>query len=142
MTHRPAPCVLWSWMALLLLAALLPTAILWITLPYLPTAWQGAVWLCWSSALTVTAGVYLPLRRRRMRYVLSDTYVQVSAGVLFATTRYMEREAVRQVTLLQGPIERRCAITYLLIRATGGYLLLEGVPIGQAQEWCRRLYLQ
>ena len=142
MTEKPTPCVLWSWMLLLVTAAVPLTALCAFATAYLPTMAQRWTWGIWVSLLALTAGVYLPLRRQNMRFSLTDGGVAVTAGVLWITTRRMHRDAVRQVTLLQGPIERRCHTAFLLVSGTGGYLLIEGIPLAQAEEWCRLLCTQ
>lgn len=138
--EKPADCVLWSWMLLLAVAAVPLTAAVAVAIPYLPALWRGWLWLVWCGVFVVIACVYLPLRRRSMRFALTEDSVEVTIGVLFITTRRIRREAVRQVTLLQGPIERRCHTAFLLVSGTGGYLLIEGIDLAQAEEWCHHLY--
>lgn len=140
MTEKPTSCVLWSWLLLLATAAVPLTAILTIVVAYLPTMWQRWLWVIWGSALPIIAGVYLPLRRKNMRFSLTDDGIEVTGGVVFLSTRRMHRDAIRQVTLLQGPVERRHHTVFLLVSGTGGYLLVEGIPLTQAEDWCRRLY--
>ncbi len=140
MTEKPIPCVLWSWMLALATAAIPLTALFAIGTAYLPHAWRFPTWVTWIGTLILLGCVYLPLRRRQMRFSLTDNGVEVTSGVLFITTRRMHRDAVRQVTVLQGPIERRCDTAFLLVSGTGGYLLVEGIALAQAEDWCRRLY--
>lgn len=140
MTEKPAPCVLWSWVMLSLTAAAPLTALLAVAASYLPPMWRLTLWAVWAGVLVLFGCVYLPLRRRNLRYALTENGIEVTVGVLILTTRRIRREAVRQVTLLQGPIERRCHTAFLLVSGTGGYLLAEGLPLAQAEEWCRRLY--
>ena len=142
MTEKPAPCVLWSWVMLSLTAAAPLTALLAVAASYLPPMWRLTLWAVWAGVLMLFGCVYLPLRRRNLRYALTKDGIEVTVGVLILTTRRIRREAVRQVTLLQGPIERRCHTAFLLVSGTGGYLLAEGLPLAQAEEWCRRLYPQ
>ena len=142
MTEKPAPCVLWSWVMLSLTAAAPLTALLAVAANYLPPMWRLTLWAVWAGVLVLFGCVYLPLRRRNLRYALTKDGIEVTVGVLILTTRRIRREAVRQVTLLQGPIERRCHTAFLLVSGTGGYLLAEGLPLAQAEEWCRRLYPQ
>lgn len=138
--EKPADCVLWSWMLLLAVAAVPLTAAIAVAIPYLPPLWRGWLWMVWSGIFLLIGGVYLPLRRRSMSFTLTADSVEVTGGVVFITTRRIRREAVRQVTLLQGPIERRCGTAFLLVSGTGGYLLIEGISLVQAEDWCRRLY--
>lgn len=141
MTEKPADCVLWSWWLMALTAALPLTAVLAVAAVYTTAVWRLWLWLGWTVTLLLFAAVYLPLRRRRMRFRLTEDGIEVTAGVLFVTTRRIRYEAVRQVTILQGPIERRYRTAFLLVSAAGGYLMAEGVPLAQAEDWCRRLHL-
>ena len=138
--EKPADCVLWSWILLLAVTALPLTAAVAVLLPYLPLAWRGWLWVVWGGVFVGIACVYLPLRRRNMCFFLTEDCVEVTSGVAFVTTRRIRYEAVRQVTLLQGPIERRCHTAFLLVSGTGGYLLVEGIDLAQAERWCHRLY--
>jgi membrane protein YdbS with pleckstrin-like domain len=139
MTEKAAPCVLWSWMLATLAMAVPLTALLAAAVDYLPLSWRPILWTIWGGVLLLFGGIYLPLRRRNLCYALTDECIQVTGGVFFLTTRRIRCDAVRQVTLLQGPIERRCGTVFLLVSGTGGYLLAEGLPLAQAENWCRRL---
>lgn len=139
MTEKPADCVVWSWVMLLVIVAVPLTATWAVAVTYLPPSWTWPLWGIWGGTLLLVGGVYLPLRRRNMRFTLSEQDIETIGGVLFITTRRIRCEAVRQVTLLQGPVERRCGTAFLLVSSTGGYLLVEGIRLKTAEDWCRRL---
>lgn len=139
MTERPADCVLWSWWLMALTAALPLTALLAVATAYFAVAWRLWIWGGWVATLMLFLTLYLPLRRRGMRFRFTDDGIAVTSGVLFVTTRRIRREAVRQTTILQGPVERRYGTAFLLVSATGGHLMAEGIPLAQAEDWCRRL---
>ena len=140
MMEKPATCVLWSWILLLAVAATPLTAAITVAIPYLPLAWRGWLWVLWGGVLLMIGCVYLPLRRRSIRFCLTANSIEVTGGVWFSTTRRIRREAVRQITLIQGPVEKRCHTAFLLVSGTGGYLLIEGIGLAQAERWCQRLY--
>lgn len=140
MTEKPANCVLWSWIILLAAASIPLTAAIAVAVGYLPHPWRWWLWGIWGSTLTVIGCVYLPLRRRTLRFSLTDSGIETTSGVIFLTTRRIHRDAVRQVTLLQGPIERRYHTAFLLVSSTGGYLLVEGIELKTAEAWCHHLY--
>lgn len=142
MTKQPAHCVVWSWLLLSLAVAIPHTVVTAMVAVYLPLWCQWLLWGSWILVLLVFWGWYLPVRWRRMRYLLGEDSIEVTGGVIIGTTRRIRRDAVRQVTLWQGPIERRTGTAFLLVSATGGYLLAEGVDLKQAEDWCRRLYPQ
>lgn len=139
MNERPAPQILWSWVVAVFAAAVPLTGLIcWLVWLFLPT-YLPAVLVVWSGGLLLLLGVYLPLRRRSLSFSLDREQITVTSGVVFTTTRRMRVDAVRQVTLLQGPLERRFDTAYLLISATGGYLLVEGIHRHRAEAWCRQL---
>lgn len=108
----------------------LPTVSLWI-----------AQWftVLWSSVLTWLLTVYYPLRYRRMRYALGNEAVEAVQGVFFLSHQRLPLSAVRHITAIRGPLERLTGITSLFIRATGGHLLLEGVPADEATAFTRAI---
>ena len=139
MKERPAPQILWSWrLAATAVALPLTGALCWLLQLFWPAYLPAALWI-WGGFLAGLLGIYMPLRRRSISFSLEAEQVTVTGGVWFSTTRCMRADAVRQVTLWQGPLERRLGIAYLLISATGGSLLIEGIPRPRAEEWCQRL---
>ncbi|MBQ4333339.1 MAG: PH domain-containing protein [Clostridia bacterium] len=139
MHEKPSPRVLWSWAAAALTAAIplgVGSALLARYGAPTPALLFTALWV---GLMLLTLCVYLPLRRRNLSFSLDEKRVCVTGGVVFITARYMDTRAVRQVTLLQGPVERLCHTAFLLVSATGGYLLIEGLDSDRAAEWCRRL---
>lgn len=139
MIEKPSSGVLWSWMCLTWIAAAPLTAIggWWLSL-YRPDCMLPAT-VGWCLCLFVFLFFYLPRRRRSLSFAIETDRVWVSGGVFFITTRSMAIDAVRQVTLLQGPLERLCHTAFLLVSSTGGYLLVEGLELERAEEWRRRL---
>lgn len=137
MYEKPSPHVLWSWVSIVLAVAIPHIIIggwlLWRLLPHLTIPFV----VLSVAATAVILLWYLPQRRQNMRYSLGQQRVTVRGGVLFITSRRMELDAVRQVTLLQGPVERRHHTAFLLINGTGGYLLIEGIDRQRAEEWCK-----
>lgn len=142
MNERPMPSVLYSWLTVVAVIALPITGlVLWLAGRFLPTLLLPVL-LVWGGVLLWVVGVYLPLRRRSLAFCLTENQLTVTGGVLFITTRQMHTHAVRQITLLQGPLERRMGIAYLLVSATGGHLMVEGLSTEQAKDWCQRLQPQ
>ena len=135
MGEKPSFRVIWSWLTVLLAAAvLLSGCILWL----IPQAAVSVCALLWVL-LSAIGSILLPLRWRRMRFSITQGYVCVYGGVWITGRRMMALDSIRQVTVWQGPVERLCRTAFLLIRSTGGYLLLEGVEQARVEEWCRRL---
>ncbi len=139
MNEKPVPQILWCWRAVVAAIALpLTGALCWLLWLFLPTYLPVTLWF-WGGFLLFLLGVYLPLRQRSLSFSLGPEQLTVTSGVWFTTTRRMRVDAVRQVTLLQGPLEKRFDTAYLLISATGGSLLIEGIRRNTAEEWCKRL---
>lgn len=138
MQHKPSPRVLWSWVTLTLLTAV-PLIVGTILLLYVQRRIAAIFAGIWSGLMLVILCVYLPLRRRHMSFALDEQRIGSTGGVLFVTSRRIPLDAVRQVTLLQGPVERLCGTAFLLVTATGGHLLIEGIDYDRAEDWCRRL---
>ncbi len=139
MKQKPSPRVLWSWLTLLV-AAVLPLTLLggWV-LTRLPMVLWFPITTAWGVLILIIGAVYLPIRWRRMSFSLEKDRLSATGGVWLRTTRRMHRDAVRQVTLLEGPVERLCHTAFLLVRSTGGYILIEGIDRDLAGDWCRQL---
>ncbi len=139
MIEKPAPRLLWSWMALLAMVTL-PALVLteWLVRSFFPE-YIGIAAVVGGVCALILGGWYLPRRRDSLSFAMDGERVWVRSGVVFVTTRYIPVEAVRQVTLWQGPLERRWDTAFLLISATGGYLLVEGIPRERAEVWRKRL---
>ncbi len=140
MRHKPSIRVLWSWSLYYLLPTVAVSAAVYILLIRLVlprTAVTVAVALLIGAILVLAA--YLPMRRKQMTFTLATDSLTATGGVLFTTYRRMPLAAVRHVTLLRGPIERLCGTAFLLVSAAGGHILVEGLPLDTAQNWCRLL---
>lgn len=139
MIEKPTPRLLWSWMILLTVVTL-PILVLteWLVRSFF-SEYIGVAAVVGGVCALILGGWYLPRRRDRLSFALEEERVWVRSGVVFVTTRYIPVEAVRQVTLWQGPLERRWDTAFLLVRATGGYLLVEGISRERAEVWRQRL---
>ncbi len=106
-----------------------------VPLPYWVPLFFTLLW-CISVVL---AAIYLYLRCRRAAYRIAETTITSVNGVWFRTKRQIPLMAVRHITVLSGPLERRLGITCVLISATGGRLLLDGIPLNESEALVRRL---
>ncbi len=134
---KPEKCVIWTWIGATLLA-FVPLALISLWLyhrPIIPRQWTLFFSFIWSSVLLIVLCLYLPLRQRHLHYAIDQEQVMVTSGVLFRKEHSIPLGCVRHVTLLQGPIERYTNTAFLLVRSTGGLLLLEGIPVTQAENW-------
>lgn len=135
MGEKPSFRVIWSWLTVLLTAAVLLSGCIFWLLPQIAAAVCIPLW----GIFAAVGSIWLPLRWRRMRFSIAQGYVCVYGGVWITGHRMMAIDSIRQVTVWQGPVERICHTAFLLIRSTGGYLLLEGVEQARVEEWCRHL---
>ena len=139
MPIKPAKKTLWSWcLVVMALAIPLLLGLQWVGYWFFPQM-RSALLILWGGFLLFLLGIYLPLRQKSISFALDETQITVTGGVWFRVTRRMQVDAVRQVTLLQGPLERRLGIVFLLVSATGGHLWIEGIDQDRGEDWCRRL---
>ncbi len=139
--YSPDPRVLWSW-ELFAAAAALPAAAVSLLLWFwdrIPSVIALIFTSAWAATLCVTMLFYLPARRRLIGYSIDDTCLSAKGGVLFQSRHRMPLAAVRHVTLLQGPLERRSGIAFLWVAGAGGWILLEGLSLDEALALRRRL---
>lgn len=139
MCCQPSPRVICSWAVLLLLPALTGCALVWLCLQYLQPSLALSGTLLTLIVTAVSGGLYLPLRRKRLYFSLTEEAVTVSSGVVFRVCHQMPLEAVRHITRIEGPLERLNGIVFLSVSGLGGHLLLEGLERDQAAAWCSRL---
>ena len=83
--------------------------------------------------------VYFPWRCRSIRYCINENSITVESGVFFKSLRRMPLSSVRYVIALRGPLERIFGLSSLLVFATGGRVLIEGIPCETADTLLRRL---
>lgn len=138
---RPDCRIKLCWTIYTLGVALIPfgASVVLFRLPSLPPWVPQLFTFLWISALIALLSVYYPLRYRHIRYALSEDAVISERGLVFTIHRHMPLCAVRHITVLRGPIERMTGLTTILISATGGYLLLEGLPTDEADKLTQAL---
>lgn len=138
---QPDRRVTLCWTVYTLVIALVPliASVVLFRLPTLPLWVSRCFTVLWSGALVLMLTVYYPLRYRRMRYALGDDAVEAVQGVFFLSHQRMPLSAVRHITAIRGPLERLTGITALFISATGGRLLLEGIPADEADRLTQAL---
>lgn len=138
---RPDRRVKLCWTVYTLCAAIVPfvASIVLFHLPMLPPWLPHAFTVFWVFALIATLTVYYPRRYRRMRYAVSNDAVVTAQGFLFTVYRQMPLSAVRHVTTLRGPAERMTGLAALLVSATGGHLLIEGLTADEADRLTQAL---
>ena len=128
----------WTMYTLVLAPIPLTVSILLFRLP--SAAWLlHSFTIAWVATLTLLLTIYYPLRYRRMRYALDNHAVVAVRGVIFVSRQQVSLSAVRHITTICGPIERFSGIRTLFIRATGGQLLLEGIPADEADKLMQAL---
>ncbi len=132
---KPDSRVVWTWVSCALVAAVPLAAIsVWLLRWHIVPDWLGLVFTAlWCSLLLLTLFVYIPLRYRRDAYAAGDSVITVPGGVLFKVEHRMPVSSVRHVTLFQGPLERRFGTAFLWISGAGGWVMLEGLPLAEAE---------
>lgn len=105
----------------------------------LPRGIALAFTVAWSAGYVFLLTVYFPLRRRRLRYRIDGDSINVISGVYFRNSRRFSYDAIRHFIVFDGPLERLFGIRYVLLCATGGRLILEGLTPEQADTLTRRV---
>ena len=138
---RPDRRVKLCWTVYTLCAAIIPltASIALFRLPMLSPWLPRTFTVLWVATLIAMLTVYYPLRYRRMRYAVGKDAVVTARGLLFTVYRRMPLTAVRHITTLRGPAERMTGLAALLISATGGHLLIEGLTADEAERLTQAL---
>lgn len=138
---QPDPRVRISWVIEILLLALIPAvlSVVLFQLPFIPGWIAWAFTGLWLILLILMLTVYIPIRWRHARYGIDAEGLCSVSGVYVVNQRHIALSSVRHITVLQGPLERFFGYAFVLVSAAGGWLLLEGIPTGEAQELSRRL---
>ncbi|MBQ4613189.1 MAG: PH domain-containing protein [Clostridia bacterium] len=113
---------------------------IWLTfIPSLPRWCAVSFNALWCALLLFLLTVYFPRRRKGLRYRVEQSGITVIGGVLTVTRRYIPLSAVRCVIALRGPLERAFGLSTLLVCAAGGRLLIEGIPVADAEALTEKL---
>ena len=138
---RPDRRVVRCWIAYTMIAALAPSiaSVILFHVPKLPAGVLRVFTMLWCGTLALLLAVYYPLRYRHMRYAVDKHAITAVRGVFFLSHQRLPLRAVRHVTIIRGPFERLTGICALFIRATGGQMLLEGIPADDADRLMQAL---
>ncbi len=132
---RPDRRVTLCWTIYTLVGAVVPLAVSAILFHLPLSLWIPRLFTAlWSLTLALTLTVIYPLRYRRMRYAVDDHSIVTVQGLLFTTRHRIPLNAVRHITAVRGPLEQLTGITALFVSATGGRLLIEGIPADEAEK--------
>lgn len=139
--QRPDSRVRLSWAVAALVVALVPAAlsVVLFRLSFIP---RLVAWLftgLWIVLLLLLLTVYIPLRYRQTRYLVSEQAVTVISGVYFVSHHTLPLSGVRHITVIRGPLERLFGLAFVVFSAAGGWVLVEGVPAADAEAWSHRL---
>jgi len=132
---KPDRRVIWTWMCCALVAAIPLAAIsVWLRRWHIVPPILSVVFTAlWCGLLLLTLAVYIPLRYRRYAYTAGEDCLCVTSGVLLTVEHRMPLSSVRHVTLLQGPLERHFDTAFLWVSGAGGWIVLEGLPLAEAE---------
>ncbi len=95
--------------------------------------------LVWCTGLLFLLFVYFPLRYRRLKYAITADHILTVSGVWLVSTRRIRFDAIRYITILHGPLDRRFNLAAVVVSAAGGQIFLDGISIEQAEALMRRL---
>ena len=139
-TGRLDKKALWIWEGYLLLAALLPAAgsVVLACLPipvWISWAFTGLWWALWLFF----AVFFLPVMHKRFSYRMTGDRLEVHTGVIYTHHKAMPVSSVKYLSTFDGPFERLCGLTNLMVFAAGSFVVLAGLTKEQEAELRRRL---
>ncbi len=132
---------LWIWEGYLVLSALLPAAGS-IVLVYLPIPeWIGPVFTgVWLVLCLFFALFFIPVQYKRFSYRLTEDRLEVHTGVIYTHDKAMPVSSVKYLSTFDGPLERLCGLTNLVVFAAGNFIVVAGITKEQEAELrCRLL---
>ena len=137
---RPAQKALWIWEGYLLLAAL-PLAAGSVVLACLPIPlWiSWAFTIVWGGLWLFFAAFFLPVMHKRFSYRLTVDRLEVHSGVIFTHDKAMPISSVKYLSTFDGPFERLCGLTNLVVFAAGSFVVVAGLTKEQEAELHRLL---
>lgn len=134
-TRRADKKALWIWEGYLILAALLPITGS-IVLTYLPIPeWIG--WLftgVWVILWLFFALFFIPVMHKRFSYRLTGDRLEVHTGVIYTHDKAMPVSSIKYLSTFDGPLERLCGLTNLLVFAAGNVIVMAGITKIQEAE--------
>ncbi|OGS49832.1 MAG: hypothetical protein A3K65_04110 [Euryarchaeota archaeon RBG_16_68_12] len=103
--------------------------------PLVPAEYGGlalALFLLWTVSIlapAAAAAAWYPAHTRSLRYVLQEDRLVVLEGVWFRSQKFVPYSRITDVTIRQGPLERRFRIHRLAVQ-TAGSPMPEAVLLG------------
>ncbi len=128
--------LIWELLFLSLFAVLVLLT-LYILAPY-SFVWYAVLWIEGLLAIYVVF-LYIPLYYVNFAFNLSEEYMVLKCGVIWAKERYLQRSKVCFVSLNKNPISSLLRVCSLHIAAPGGDIVLYLIPISDATEIQKQL---
>ena len=103
------------------------------------------VWISWAftglwGALWLFFAVFfLPVMHKRFSYRMTGDRLEVHTGVIYTHHKAMPVSSVKYLSTFDGPFERLCGLTNLMVFAAGSFVVLAGLTKEQEAELRRRL---
>lgn len=110
-----------------------------LALPIIPRWISLTFTITWGAGYAFLLAIFFPLRRRCLCYHIDDDGITVISGVLFKNSRRFPYDTIRHYIVFDGPIERFFGIRSVLLCATGGRLMLEGLTSDKVTALTRRV---
>ncbi len=92
----------------------------------------GALWLFFAV-------FFLPVMHKRFSYRMTGDRLEVHTGVIYTHHKAMPVSSVKYLSTFDGPFERLCGLTNLMVFAAGSFVVLAGLTKEQEAELRRRL---
>ncbi len=89
--------------------------------------------------MAVFAVFFLPVMHKRFSYRMTGDRLEVHTGVIYTHHKAMPVSSVKYLSTFDGPFERLCGLTNLMVFAAGSFVVLAGLTKEQEAELRRRL---
>lgn len=130
---KPQPAILTIWRLILVFAAIFPAFFVSLFLRIGGRAWMLSVGL-WLLCFLFFYLYYLPLRYKKLSYVLRDGQLTVNSGILYTRVRVMPLQNIQYAGLIVSPLDAIWGLAAVAVIAPGGRLLLPGLLRADAEK--------
>ena len=124
---KPDLQILTVWRLRLLLAAILPAALLVIFASRRNLVW-GLLTAAWTTGFLYAYIFYYPIKYRKLAYAINQSCLLLHCGVIYTRVKAIPLSSIQYITIASSPLERLFGIRTLLVYAAGSSLWIPGLP--------------
>lgn len=127
----PQPQILICWRTWLALFMILPAFLNALFFP----SYGGIWWICtalWVSLFLTGYLFYLPIRYRKLAFVIAGNQMSVYSGVFYTREKSIPLDHIQFTVISRNPLERLFGLSTLVAVAAGGRVVLPGLRLQDA----------